>query len=372
MNVANKADRAEKLAPPRGPGLWINPTGPDYYTSGVSVLDEQRTGQNGESVFVQGIDEDGIAFERDLTGKGEFYDTDADGRVIRVEREALLPPGHGLNWSCTKGTKEGDLSLIYRTTPAMDIRYLWQATSNAEPDDQWKYVCDFKSLHKFQRPLSRDEIRGDPFLKTHLRIKNPAVFRGKRALSPQVWRRLNEMLAELNPSYPAEVRENFGIDIFAGIPSVAAASSVVVPARPSKSPDENSDAVSMDAWAASPATYERVTRPQQRKFREKLIRAYNGRCAVTGESTDVVLEAAHLPGRDHTRHNRARDGILLRIDLHRLLDKGLMTFTAKGVVQIAAEVGPEYRKFHGRKIRFPKRKADRPAFHSAPGKSSAD
>ena len=110
-----------------------------------------------------------------------------------------------------------------------------------------------------------------------------------------------------------------------------------------------------------PPTYERLMRPEQRQFRENLIRAYEGSCAITGESTDAVLDASHLPERDYKQgHNRARDGILLRTDLHRLLDAGLMSFTAKGIIQISREAGVEYQKLHGQTIRFPKRKADRP------------
>ena len=131
-------------------------------------------------------------------------------------------------------------------------------------------------------------------------------------------------------------------------------------AAESSATDENAEMESLDSWAASPATYERLTRPEQRKFRERVIRAYGGSCAITGESCNAVLEAAHLPGRDHTQHNLARDGILLRIDLHRLLDTGLMTFTAKGIIQIIREAGAEYRKLHGQTIRFPKRKSDHP------------
>ena len=114
------------------------------------------------------------------------------------------------------------------------------------------------------------------------------------------------------------------------------------------------------AATGPPVAYERSARPEQRRFRERLVRAYGGRCAVTGEAADVVLQASHLPGRDHARHNRASDGVLLRADLHLLLDAGLMTFTADGVVQIAADAGPEYRKLRGRSIRFPQRAADRP------------
>ena len=348
-NASNKTVRSKKpaLAQAR-PGLWINLTRPKFYMEWAKVspkefrnlFDKGNIGKWSPKTFSASSCGLRLTWRRDDINGSVIVDN--DDRFIAGE-SGILEPGSELVWSCCKSARKGDLSLFYRTDPAKDIRYLLLALGDAEhyPGQRWEWGCRCQVAYKFQAPLPLEALK-----RIGIHPQGTAF-----SVDEAKWRQINEMLAELNPSYPDEVRENFGIDIFAGIPHVAA-SSVAVPAHPPESPDP---------WAASPATYERVTRPQQRKFREKLIRAYNGRCAVTGESTDVVLEAAHLPGRDHTRHNRARDGILLRIDLHRLLDKGLMTFTAKGVVQIAAEVGPEYRKFHGRKIRFPKRKADRPA-----------
>ena len=49
-----------------------------------------------------------------------------------------------------------------------------------------------------------------------------------------------------------------------------------------------------------------------------------------------MLDAAHLPGTSwRTGENEATDGILLRADLHRLLDAGLLRID-DGVVRVAA------------------------------------
>jgi hypothetical protein len=49
-------------------------------------------------------------------------------------------------------------------------------------------------------------------------------------------------------------------------------------------------------------------------------------CVLSGCQTEEVLDAAHLPGRDWHFHNGITDGITLRTDLQRLLDRGLLIF----------------------------------------------
>jgi hypothetical protein len=90
-------------------------------------------------------------------------------------------------------------------------------------------------------------------------------------------------------------------------------------------------------------------RPEQAAFRERVGEAYGWRCAITGETVREVLDAAHLPGTSwRVGQNRAVDGIILRADLHRLLDAGLL-WIEDGVVH--AEVG-SYAQFDGMKIRM--------------------
>ena len=65
-------------------------------------------------------------------------------------------------------------------------------------------------------------------------------------------------------------------------------------------------------------TRETAERPDQRRFRERLMRRHGGKCAVTGCDVPQLLDAAHL------RSWRIDDeGALLRADLHRMIDRGL-------------------------------------------------
>ncbi|KAF3462074.1 HNH endonuclease [Ralstonia pseudosolanacearum] len=71
-------------------------------------------------------------------------------------------------------------------------------------------------------------------------------------------------------------------------------------------------------------------RPEQAAFRRALFGRFDGRCAITGCQVAQLLDAAHLPGRDWAAgDNDAADGILLRADLHRALDSGLIRLDAQ-------------------------------------------
>jgi len=85
----------------------------------------------------------------------------------------------------------------------------------------------------------------------------------------------------------------------------------------------------------------------QQRFRQRVGDAFGWRCAVSDCEVTAVLEAAHLPGRNWRDHNRAEDGILLRADLHKLLDSGLARLE-EGVFLLDSKLfGSEYRRFHG-------------------------
>ena len=117
----------------------------------------------------------------------------------------------------------------------------------------------------------------------------------------------------------------------------------------------------------NPPLGKKILRPEQNEFRAALFRAYDGKCAVTGETTAPALEAAHLPGRSHELgQNQARDGILLRADLHKLMDAkppmlSLVRQNNGIVVRIHKNASLNYRKMDGQEIRLPKRIFDHPA-----------
>lgn len=69
-------------------------------------------------------------------------------------------------------------------------------------------------------------------------------------------------------------------------------------------------------------TAEVERRLQQARFRVLVGNRCDWKCVVSGFDVKEVLDAAHLPGRDWRSNNLATDGIMIRSDLHRLLDLG--------------------------------------------------
>src|SRR5438309_1748593 len=65
-----------------------------------------------------------------------------------------------------------------------------------------------------------------------------------------------------------------------------------------------------------------VVREGQGTFRVRILDAYGRRCAVTGESSEPVLGAAHIQLYLGPASNHVQNGIALRADIHRLFDGG--------------------------------------------------
>ena len=68
----------------------------------------------------------------------------------------------------------------------------------------------------------------------------------------------------------------------------------------------------------------RRARRGQRRFRKNMLDLYGGKCAISGEAPEEVLEAAHILLHARSGINHTSNGILLRADLHILFDEGLI------------------------------------------------
>ena len=79
----------------------------------------------------------------------------------------------------------------------------------------------------------------------------------------------------------------------------------------------------------------------------------SGRCAITGCPVVDVLEAAHIRPHRGEETNHVANGLLLRADLHTLLDRGLLAVDPDGLrVVVAPSIrGSSYGKLHGRALR---------------------
>lgn len=65
----------------------------------------------------------------------------------------------------------------------------------------------------------------------------------------------------------------------------------------------------------------------QGSFRVAVADAYSGKCAITGENTLFVLEAAHIKPYSESNSHEVSNGLLLRSDFHTLFDQGYISIS---------------------------------------------
>lgn len=105
----------------------------------------------------------------------------------------------------------------------------------------------------------------------------------------------------------------------------------------------------------------------QGAFRIVITDNFGRRCAVTGEKTLPVLEAAHILPVKRGGVHRADNGLLLRSDLHRLFDLGYVTVTPDYRFAVSPDLadrwsnGRVYYEMQNREIRLPVDAASRPS-----------
>lgn len=111
-----------------------------------------------------------------------------------------------------------------------------------------------------------------------------------------------------------------------------------------------------------------IPRLGQGGFRVTMIEAYNRRCAMTGERTLPALEAAHIRPYTSGGGHDARNGLLLRRDLHSLFDQGYVTvdpgerrIVVSGRIRSEFENGRDYYALHGKPLGRPREASSSPA-----------
>lgn len=82
-------------------------------------------------------------------------------------------------------------------------------------------------------------------------------------------------------------------------------------------------------------------REGQGTFRLRLMRAY-GRCAVTGEHTPLVLDAAHIQPYLGPRSNHPQNGLLLTKEFHALFDAGYVTVTPDLEIRVSERLRADF------------------------------
>jgi putative restriction endonuclease len=99
-----------------------------------------------------------------------------------------------------------------------------------------------------------------------------------------------------------------------------------------------------------------AVREGQGAFRARLLDAYGRSCAITGEHTEPVLDAAHIQRYLGARSNHVQNGLLLTKEFHTLFDLGYVTVTPDHVVRVSPSLstdwhnGKRYYPYDGKRL----------------------
>ncbi|WP_397380885.1 HNH endonuclease [Pseudomonas sp.] len=92
-----------------------------------------------------------------------------------------------------------------------------------------------------------------------------------------------------------------------------------------------------------------VVRTGQRDFRTLLWERYGGACCVTGCTIERLVEAAHIVPYRGSQTDGEDNGLLLRVDLHRLFDEHLVAIDPDRLIFVVSKsiTDPTYQSLHG-------------------------
>jgi len=106
-----------------------------------------------------------------------------------------------------------------------------------------------------------------------------------------------------------------------------------------------------------------VQRQGQPAFRQALLIAYQGKCAISGCNVVEALEAAHITPFRGVYTNDISNGLLLRADLHTLFDLGLVSVNTQNMSVIISPklLCTPYEEFSGKFLHLPSDTSQHPS-----------
>lgn len=96
----------------------------------------------------------------------------------------------------------------------------------------------------------------------------------------------------------------------------------------------------------------RKARRNQSRFRLNMMELYGSACAISGEGVVEVPEAAHIASHSESGVNHTGNGLILRSDLHRLLDASLIAIDPRSLKAVVSQplAETEYQKPSGESL----------------------
>lgn len=106
-------------------------------------------------------------------------------------------------------------------------------------------------------------------------------------------------------------------------------------------------------------------REGQSIFKGDILKAYNNRCCISNEDIPELLEAAHIQEYRNPDSHHVQNGLLLRVDIHRLYDNGLIFIDRNFTIHVSNLVStPFYRQYHGKSIMLPDSTSEHPSIEA--------
>lgn len=125
-----------------------------------------------------------------------------------------------------------------------------------------------------------------------------------------------------------------------------------------------------DALERKYAEVTRKRRLHQRKFHKNVYAVYQGRCAISGLSEKLLLEAAHIIPDHRGGQPEVSNGLLLSAIHHKAFDANLIGITPSYRVEVSKRLLKQdsrqsgllalLKKVNGKRIRLPDKKKNRP------------
>jgi hypothetical protein len=101
-----------------------------------------------------------------------------------------------------------------------------------------------------------------------------------------------------------------------------------------------------------------ISRPGADTFREMVLSEYDNQCAVTGFQLKQTIEIAHIVPYYGPESDQIQNALPLRVDIHRLFDKGLMRIqqnSSKKLEIVIHDIAKDdYSDFHHQELILPK------------------
>jgi putative restriction endonuclease len=213
---------------------------------------------------------------------------------------------------------------------ALPARLAWEAFL----DDNG--VTDYASLKRRIEQYRNEPLRGDPEIGCNI-LNAPFFFDEKDWIPvPADWAK------NIVRGKTYDTAETVGLRLWNQVEG-----------RLQASPD-----LVLQAHAAARYGAEYLTRARigQGAFRILVTEAYRRKCAVSGERTLPVLEAAHIRPYGEQGPHLVSNGLLLRSDIHKLYDEGYLTVTDDLRVEVSRKIkeefenGRDYYAFHGKPL----------------------